>query len=143
MGDLNVTILEGLDNIGDHKQEDKVKIELEEVFKQPKTDKAIETNKCDECEKVFPKFMAKSIHMRKAHNIKTLKYTPAPGNKKVGRPAYKFPCNLCNEKRKTESDLRNHMTIKYGPAKRGMLDIKQESVKRTASLKISPPNKKT
>jgi hypothetical protein len=138
MEDLNVTILEG-----DQNQEDKVKIELEEVVKKSKTDKVIETHKCDECEKVFPKFMAKSLHMRKAHNIKTLQYTPAPGNKKVGRPAYKFPCDLCNEKRKTESDLRNHMTLKHGPAKRDILDIKQESVKRTASLKISPPNKKT
>ena len=47
------------------------------------------------------------------------------------------------EKKKTESELRNHMTLKHGQEKRGMAEMRQEPVKRTASLKISPPNKKT
>ena len=81
--------------------------------------------------------------MRKAHNIKTLQYTPAPVNRKVGRPAYRFICDLCKEKKKTESELRNHMTLKHGQEKSDMAEMQPEPIKRMASLKISPPNKKT
>ena len=80
--------------------------------------------------------------MRKAHNINTLQYTPAPGNRKVGRPEYRFTCELCKEKKKTEKELTSHMTLKHGPAKRSLAEMRQGPVERTASVKRSPPNKK-
>ena len=143
MVDLNVTILECSDIVVDPSQKNNVKNEPKEDVKQPKIDKIVEKYPCDKCEKVFPKFGSKSLHMRKAHNIKTLQYTPAPVNRKVGRPAYRFICDLCKEKKKTESELRNHMTLKHGQEKSDMAEMQQEPIKRMASLKISPPNKKT
>ena len=52
--------------------------------------------------------------MRKARNIKTLQYTPAP--QKVGHPANRFICETRQDKQKTESELRNHMTIMHSQA---------------------------
>ena len=80
MADLNVTVK------GDQKEVEG-KIETKnEIFP------------CEECEKVFEKKGKQSLHMRKAHNIKTLQYTPAP--RKVGRPANRFICETCKDKRK-------------------------------------------
>ena len=110
MEDLNVTILEFSDTVVDPSQKNNVKNEPKEDVTQPKIDITVETQPCDKCEKVFPKLGPKSLHMCKAHNIRTLQYTPAPVNRKVGRPAYRFICDLYKEKKKTESKLRNRMT---------------------------------
>jgi hypothetical protein len=133
MVDLNVTILEGHDTAVEPSNENKLEVEPEKV----------ETYPCEKCEKVFPKLGRKSLHMRKAHNINTLQYTPAPGNRKVGRPPYRFTCDLCKEKKKTEKELTSHMTLKHGPPKRSLAEMRQGLVQRTASDKMSPPNKKT
>ena len=83
MLDLNVTILEFFDTVVDPSQKNNVNNEPKEDVTQPKIDIIVETHPCDKCEKVFPKVW------RKAHNIKTLQYTPAPVNRRVGRPAYR------------------------------------------------------
>ena len=84
MEDLNVTILEGSDTVVYPIQKNNVKNEPKEDVKQPKIDLIVETHPCDKCErKKIPKFGPKSLNMRKAHNIKTLQYTPAPVNRKV------------------------------------------------------------
>ena len=80
MADLNITVKEDQNN-GENKSETK-----SEIFP------------CEKCEKIFEKKGTQSLHMRKAHNIKTLQYTPAP--RKVGRPAFRFICETCKEKKK-------------------------------------------
>ena len=115
-------------------EQQEVKTEAEDV-------EMNEILKCDQCEKIFAKKGQKSLHMRKVHNMKTMQYTPAP--RKVGRPAYRFMCELCNEKKKAESELKSHMTIRHARVKRDLTDMRQGTVQRTISLALSPPNKKT
>ena len=111
MEDLNVTLSEGHEDDG---KENQPKVDPQEDGEHPKTEGQVEIYPCDKCDKVFPKLGQKSLHMRKLHNINTMQYTPAPGNRKVGRPAYKFICDLCKEKKKTEIELRSHMTYRHG-----------------------------
>ena len=143
MEDLNVTLSEGHEGDVKLNEESQPKVDPDEDDKHPKKDVKVETHPCDKCEKVFPKIGQKSLHMRKAHNINTMQYTPAPGNKKVGRPAYRFICDLCKEKKKTENELRSHMAYRHGREKRGLSEMRQGPVQRTVSVKLSPPNKKT
>ena len=58
-----------------------------------------EIHPCDICEKVFLKVGTKLLHMRKAHNIRTMQYTPAPGNRKAGRPHTDFLVNCVKKRR--------------------------------------------
>ena len=117
--------------------------------------------------KVFEKKGQKSLHMKKLHNIKSMQYTPMPGPKKVVCPASRFICEICKEKKKTESELRNHMTIVpglickickekkktepelrnhmaivHGRAKKGLTEMRYGQVQRAISVALSPPKKK-
>ena len=94
------------------------------------------------CGKVFEKEGQKSLHMRKLHNIKTMKYMPMPAPQKVGCPAKRFFSEICKDKRKTESELKSHMTIVHGRDKRGLTDMRQGQIQRAASVTLSPLKKK-
>ena len=136
MVDINVTVLES------HDEENEMKIKPKEDGKPPNQNIKVKTHPCDKCDNVFPKIGPKSLHIGNAHNIKTIQYTPAPGTWKDGRLAFKFTSDLCTEKKKTESKLRNHITYKHDRAKRGMSELWQGPLQRTSSVKLSPPNKK-
>ena len=79
MEDLNVTLSEGHEGDVKLNEESQPKVDPEEDDKHPKKDVKVETHACDICEKVFTKIGQKSLHLRKAHNINTMQYTPAPG----------------------------------------------------------------
>ena len=64
MANLNQTLIE------DPKQEE-TKIETPDK----KENKAM-SFPCEKCERVFPKKQARALHLSRAHNIKTIDYTP-------------------------------------------------------------------
>ena len=88
---------------------------------------ARELLQCEKCDKTFQKKGQKDLHMKKIHNIKTMQYTPATGLRKVGRPAHRFICEKCKEKKKTESELKNNINIMHmNPRnKRGLTKMRQ------------------
>ena len=160
MAELNETIIEVNNDNVDQLEEQDVKMESEDIADH-------KVPPCDICGKGFEKKGQKSLHMKKLHNIKTMQYTPMPISRKVGRPASRFICEICKEKKKTESELRNHMTmvhgftcqtckekkktetelrnhmtIVHGRTKRGLADMRQGQVQRAASVALSPPKKK-
>ena len=104
MADLNATIL-------DTNEEDEKKHEPQEVKMESEDIVNNEVSPCDICKKTFEKKGQKSLHMKKMHNLKTMQYTPIP--RKVGRPASRFICKICKEKKKTDSELRNHMEVNH------------------------------
>ena len=80
--------------------------------------------------------------MGKLHNLKTMKYTPMPAPQKVRHPANRFICEISKDKRITEIEIKSHMTIVHGRAKRGLTDMRQGQIQRAASVALSPPKKK-
>ena len=70
-----------------------------------------------------------------------MKFTPAPA-RKVGRPAYKFLCEVCKERKRTENELKSHMKTMHAPGKRTLTEMRQGQIQRAASMKLSPPKKK-
>ena len=122
----------------------------EEVKKRPETDVVnqvqdkTEKFPCDKCGKIFMKIQARNLHMDRVHNIKTIKYTPLPAKRKVGRPQTRFICDVCNVKFSTESEFKSHMTLKHtNKMKRSHSEKKQAPVERVMSVTKSPPKKKT
>ena len=84
---------------------------------------------CVKCGRIFLKFQARNLHLSRMHNIKTVKYTPMPAKRKVGRPQTRFICDVCNIKLITESELRNHMTMVHSNnMKRTRSEKKQETI---------------
>ena len=104
MTDLDATIVDIDVEDGQKHEQNEVKMESEDIINN-------EVSPCDICEKVFEKKGQISLHMKKMHNLKTMQYTPIP--RKVGRPASRFICEICKEKKRTHSELRNHMEVNH------------------------------
>ena len=139
MADLNATLVEESTQL-----DEKVKEGPEDVVENQAPDKN-ERFPCDKCGRIYVKVLARNLHMDKVHNIKTIKYTPLPAKRKVGRPQTRFHiCDVCNVKMITESELNSHMKTKHAnKMKRSHSEKKHEPVERTMSVTKSPPKKKT
>ena len=124
MADLNATILDTNEEDEKKHEQQEVKMESEDIVNN-------EVPPCDICGKTFEKKGQKSLHMKKMHNLKTMQYTPIP--RKVGRPASRFICEICKEKKKTDSELRNHMEVNH--AGRLICKICKEKKKTERELK--------
>ena len=93
---------------------------------------------CDSCSKEFPKLNARAVHMKKSHNIDTIKYTPGP----VNRNPWIY-CKQCPTKKKTEKEIEIHVTMMHKHVKRSLSEMKKGQIQRVESTKLSPPQKKT
>ena len=138
MADLNVTLVE------ETKHQKEVPDNTIEVKKEPELIVENEKFPCDKCDRIFAKLQARNLHMDKIHNIKTIKYTPFPAKRKVGRPPTRFICDVCNVKLTTETEFKSHMMIKHANnMKRSRSEKKQVPVERVLSVTKSPPKKKS
>ena len=137
MADLNETIVDVPKEDVDDSEEQEIKMDSENA-------KTRELLQCDKCDKIFQKKGQKDLHMKKIYNLKTMQYTPSPAFRRVGRPAHRFICETCKEKKKTESELKNHINMMHmNPRnKRGLTEMRQDQVQRAASVALSPPEKK-
>ena len=124
MADLNATIVDIDKEVGTKPEQHEVNMESEDIIRH-------EVSPCDICRKTFEKKGQKSLHMKKMHNLKTMQYTPIP--RKVGRPASRFICEICKEKKKADSELRNHMEVNH--AGRLICKICKEKKKTERELK--------
>ena len=102
-----------------------------------------EQYECEKCDHIFLKEQKRNLHMSRTHNMKTIKSTPYPARRKVGRPQIRFICDKCNLKLISESELGNHMSMVHNNnLKRSRSKKKQETVQRVMPDTKSPPKKK-
>ena len=67
---------------------------------------------CEKCDRVFPKKQARALHLNKAHNIKTINYTPGivrQNSKKHMEIRLSLRCTLCSFISKTKLSLKKHI----------------------------------
>ena len=116
MADLNETLSEESQKEEEPEKITKVK-ELKPVIEKPVTETK-QQFPCDQCGRIFLKLQAKNLHMDNTHSKKTIRYTPFPIKRKVGRPQTRFLCEECNVKLIIESELSNHMTMVHNNHKK-------------------------
>ena len=64
---------------------------------------------CEKCEKVFPKKLARALHLSKFHNIKTIDYTPGivrQNSRKQMETRQSFKCTMCSFISKTKPNMK-------------------------------------
>ena len=71
---------------------------------------------CEKCERIFPKKQARALHLNKAHNMKTINYTPGvvrQNSKKHMEVRLSLRCTLCSFMSKTKPILKKHMEVHH------------------------------
>ena len=110
MTDLNVTLVEEIQKEAESNNTPEVKQEPQNSSENNDSEEE-EKFPCGKCERIFSKLQSRNLHMSKMHNKKSVKYTPIPVKRKVGRPQTRFICSLCNVKLMTENELRSHISL--------------------------------
>ena len=83
---------------------------------------------CDRCEKIFPKKLARALHLSKFHNIKTINYTPGivrQNSKKRMETRQSLKCNLCSFISKTKPNMKKHVDVYHKKMSEKLQEVKK------------------
>ena len=106
MADLNQTLVEDTQNEDKPIGTPDTKVSKDEDTSFP----------CEKCERIFPKKQARALHLSRAHNIKTINYTPGivrQNSKKHMEIRLSLKCSLCSFISKTKPNLKKHIDVHH------------------------------